>query len=67
MLEALEAAISVSNDELKCDFCHFKCKKEFTLIKHMNTKHPGTINVTIRTTSNNTHEIACKKIQLYLA
>ena len=52
MLEALEA---VSNAELKCDVCDFKCRKEITLIKHINTNHPVTINGTRSTTSNNAH------------
>ena len=46
MLEALEASISVPNTELKCDVCEYKCKKENTLVKHMNSKYPIITNVT---------------------
>ena len=39
MLEDMESAISASSVEFDCEICNFKCKKESTLSKHINTKH----------------------------
>ena len=39
MLENMESAISTSSVEFECEMCNSICKKENTLIKHMNTKH----------------------------
>ena len=27
------------NDQYKCEKCDYKCKRETTLLKHMNSKH----------------------------
>ena len=45
MLEDMQSAISASSVEFECEMCKFKCKKENTLSKHMNTKHPVKIKV----------------------
>ena len=35
-------------DKMKCDQCNFICKKEITLQKHINTKHPRSNTVPVR-------------------